>query len=63
MKKKIFYIIINFFYNNQKEIYDNLGIHAVIIYFTLCLLIVFIGIVCIMFFIKIVCIMVFHTNC
>ena len=45
--------------------YNNLGIHAVIIYFCFVLidLINSYKIVCTMVFIKIVCIMVFYTNC
>ena len=38
-EEKVFYIIINFFYKSKVFLVINVGIHTVIIYFGLCLLI------------------------
>ena len=47
--RNFFYIVINFFYKKNKKLFIiNVGIHAVIIYFALCLLI------CVKFFMQIV---------
>ena len=53
MEKFFLYTYKYFFIKSENFFYSNLGIHAVIIYFALCLS------VCVIVFIRIVCIMIF----